>query len=108
MLTYIYETDCFFGDIGVVNLHPSEGPQSVCYIHEYSFDSYGCVCPKKLSRFIIKQNRHRLHFQYKIQGLTSKRDSYCAIYCLHKTYLTKVVGIEFEPAALNLYYQGIS
>ena len=29
-----------------------------CYIHEKYFDSYGTVCPKNLSKFIIKQNGH--------------------------------------------------
>ena len=40
-------------------------------------------------------------FRFKIHGLTSKRDSYCTIYCLHKFYLTKVVGIDFKSAVLN-------
>ena len=46
----------FKTDIGVVNLHPSKGTHWVCYISEIYFDSYGCVCPKKLSQFIIKRN----------------------------------------------------
>ena len=35
-------------------------------------------------------------------------DSYSAAYCFLKTYLTKVFGMDFEPAILNLYYQTIS
>ena len=46
----------FVGDIGVVNLHPSKGTQWVCYINKTFFDSDACVCPKKLSKFIIKRN----------------------------------------------------
>ena len=44
----------FKSDIGIVNLHPSEGTHWVCYINENYFDSYGCVCPKNLSKFFIK------------------------------------------------------
>ena len=36
----------FSNDIGVVNLHPSQGSHWVCYINENYFDSYGCVPPK--------------------------------------------------------------
>ena len=35
----------FSSDIGIVNLHPSEGTHWVCYINENYFDTYGCVCP---------------------------------------------------------------
>ena len=88
-------------DIGIVNLHPSEGTHWVCYINENYFDSYGCVCPKKLSKFIIKQNGYCLYSEYQIQ----KNDSFCASYCLYIIYLTKIVGIDFKSAVLNLYYQ---
>ena len=97
----------FSSDIGIVNLHPSKGTHWVCYKNEKYFDSYGVVCPKKLSKFIIKRNGHCLYSEYKIQGLTSKRDSYCASYCLYIIYLTKVLGIDFKSAVLNLYYQMI-
>ena len=46
----------FSSDIGIVNLHPTKRTHWVCYIKENYFDSYGCVCPKKLSKFIIKRN----------------------------------------------------
>ena len=72
----------FSTDIGLVNLHPTKGTHWVCYINQNYFDSYGVVCPKKLSKFIIKRNGHCLYSEYKIQGLTNKRDSYCASYCL--------------------------
>ena len=68
----------FKSDIGFVNLQPSKGTHWVCYINENYFDSYGCVCPKKLSKFIIKRNGHCLYSEYQIQ----KIDSYCASYCL--------------------------
>ena len=73
----------FSSDIGVVNFHPSKRTHWVVYKNETYFNSYGCVCPKKLSRFIIKQYGHCLCFEYKIQCLTNKRDSYCASYCLY-------------------------
>ena len=44
----------FLGDIGVVNLHPSKETHWVGYINENYFDSYGCVPPKKLSKFFYK------------------------------------------------------
>ena len=91
----------FEADIGIVNLHPSRGLHWVCYINENYFDSYGCVCPKKLSKFIIKRNGYCLYSEYQIQ----KNDSFCASYCLYIIYLTKVSGTDFKSAVLNLYYQ---
>ena len=94
----------FESDIGIVNLHPSKGSHWVCYINENYFDSYGVVCPRKLSKFFIKRNGFCLYSEYQIQ----KDDSYCASYCLYINYLTKVLGIDFKSAVLNLYYQRIS
>ena len=93
----------FKSDIGIVNLHPSKGTHWVCYINENYFVSYGCVCPKKLSKFIIKRNGYCLYSDYQIQ----KNDSFCASYCLYIIYLTKVLGIDFKNSVLNLYYQMI-
>ena len=83
----LYEVGIYLGDglfssdIGIVNLHPSKGTHWVIYIHEYYFDSYGITPPMgKLSKFIIKRYGHYLCSEYKIQGLTNKRDSYCASY----------------------------
>ena len=94
----------FESDNGIVNLHSSRGTHWVCYINEYYFDSYGCVCPKKLSKFIIKRNGYCLYSEYQIQ----KNDSFCASYCSYIIYLTKVLGIDFKTAVLNLYYQRFS
>ena len=95
--------DPFESDIGIVNLHPSKGTLWISYIKENYFDSYGCVCPKKLSIFIIKRYGYCLYSEYQIQ----KNDSYCASYCLYIIYLTKVSGIDFKSAVLNLYYQTV-
>ena len=43
-----------------------------------------------------------------MQSLTSKKDSFCASYCLYTIFLTKVIDIDFKPAGLNLCYQMIS
>ena len=94
----------FKSDTGIVNLHQSRGTHWVCYINRYYFDSYGCVPPKKLSEFNIKQNGYCLYSEYQIQ----KKDSFCASYCLYILYLTKVLGIDFKSAVLNLYYQRFS
>ena len=94
----------FKSDIGIVNLHPSKGTHWVTYMNENYFDSYGVVCPKKLSKFIIKRNGFCLYSEHQIQ----KNDSYCASYCLYIIYLTKIVGIDFKSAVLNLYYQRFS
>ena len=91
----------FKSDNGIVNLDPSKGTHWVCYINENYFDSYGVVCPKKLSKFIIKRNKYCLYSEYQIQ----KNDSFCASYCLYIIYLTKIVGIDFKSAVLNLYHQ---
>ena len=94
----------FSSDIGIVNLHPFRGTHWILYIHECYFDSYGCPPPKKLSKFIIKRNRHCLYSEYQIQ----KNESFCASYCLYIIYLKKVLGIDFKFAVLNLYYQRFS
>ena len=51
----------FSSDIGLVNLHPSKGTHGVSYIHEKYFDSYGCVCPKNLSKPFSKRIGHCLY-----------------------------------------------
>ena len=64
----IYSRDGpFSSDIGIVKLHPSKGTHWVCYINESYFDSYGCVPPRKLSKFIIKRNGYCLYSEYQIQ-----------------------------------------
>ena len=94
----------FRSDIGIVNLHPSKGTHWVCYINENYFDSYGITPPKKLSKFIIKRKGQCLYFEYQIQ----KNHSFRASYCLYIIYLTKLLGIDFKSAVLNLYYQRFS
>ena len=86
-------------------LHPSKGTHWACYMNENSSDSYGCSPPQKLSKFIKERYGHCLFSEYKMQRLTIERDSYCAPYCLYINYLTKVLGIDFNSAVLNLYYQ---
>ena len=93
----------FSSDIGIVNLHPSKGTHWVCYLNDIYFDSYGCVCRKRLSKFIIKRYGYCLYSEHQIQ----KNDTFCASYCLYIIYLTKVLGIAFRSAVLNLYYQRI-
>ena len=66
----IYSRDGpFSSDVGIVNLHPSKGTRWVCYINEKYFDSYGFVCPKNLSKFIIKRNGYCLYSEYQIQKM---------------------------------------
>ena len=90
----------FSSDIRIVNLHHSKGTHWVCYINENFFDSYRCVCPKKLSKFIITRNRHRLYSEYQIQKMiVSVRVTAYII------YLTKKLGIVFKTGVLNLYYR---
>ena len=100
---YLRNVSCL-GDIGIVKLHPSICTHWVCYIKENYFHSYFCAPPKKLSKFIIKRNGYCLYSEHQIQ----KNDSFCASFCLYKFYLTKVLGIDFESAVLNLYCQRIS
>ena len=45
----------FPSGIGIVILHHSRKTHWVCYINENYFDSYGCVCPKKLTKIIKKR-----------------------------------------------------
>ena len=96
--------EAFEFDFGIVNLHPSKGTHWVYYINENYFDSYGCVPPKKLSKFIIKRNGYCLYSEYQIQ----KNDSFCASYCLYIIYLTEILGNGFKSAVLKLYYQRFS
>ena len=91
----------FESDIGIVSLHPLKGSHWVRYKNENYFDNYGSVCPKKLPKFILKRNAQCLYSEYQIQ----KNDSFCASYCLYILHLTKVVGMNFKSAVLNMYYQ---
>ena len=59
----------FSSDIGIVNIHPSKGTHWICYINKNYFDSYGCVCPKKLYKFIIKRNGFCLYSEYQMQKM---------------------------------------
>ena len=100
----IQQVLCSFGlnNVGVyLHLHPSKGTHAVCYFNGKYFVSFGVVCPKKLSKFILKLNGHCLYSEYQIQ----KNDSFCASYCFYIICLTKVIGIDFKSAVLNLYYQ---
>ena len=60
----------FSTDIGIVSLHLPKRTHWFGYVNENYFDSYGSVCPKKLSKFIIKRNGFRLYSEYKLPGLT--------------------------------------
>ena len=105
----IYLRDApFSSDVGVVNSHPTKGTHWVAYLNKNYFDSCGCSLPNKLSKFIITPNGYGLYSENKIQGLTSKRGSYGAAHCFYIIYLTKVKGIDFKSAVLNLYYQRFS
>ena len=88
----------FESNIGIVNLHPSKGSYWVFYKNEIYFDSYGVVCPKKLSKFIIKRIGYCLYSECQIQ----KKYCFCASYYLYIIYLTKIVAINFKSAVLNL------
>ena len=98
----------FSSDIGVVSLHPSKGTHWVVYMNENYFDSYVCRPPNKLSKFNKKRNGRCSSAEYKLQGLKSRRDSYCAALSLYIIYLTKVLGLKFKSAALNLVNQRFS
>ena len=102
----IYSRDgTFESDIGIVNLHPAKGTHWVAYMNLNCFDSYGCSPPQKLSNLIIIRNEYCVYSEYKTQGLTNKKVSFCASYCLYLLYLTKVKGSDFKPAVLNFYYE---
>ena len=76
----------FSTDFGIVNSHPSKRTHWVCFINENYFDSYVCVPPKKITKFIKKRNG----------------------FCLYIIYLTKVIENDLKSAVLNLYYQRFS
>ena len=97
----------FESDISIVNLHQSKGSHWVAYIDENNFDSYGCVSPEIFFKLIIERNGPSLYSENEVQGLTNKRDSYCAICCLYIIYLRKVLGNDPKSDVLNLYYQMI-
>ena len=90
----------FAFEIGIVFWHPTKGRLWVAYIHQNRSESYGCSLPNKLSEFILKRNGYCLLPEYKIQCLTNKKDSYCAVYCLYINYSTEVLRIDFKSAVL--------
>ena len=95
----------FSSGIGIVDSHPLKGTHRIVQINEIYFDTFGCFTPQKLSKIVIKRNEHCLFSEYTIQGSTSKKDSYCASYCLYISYKTEDIGLDFNSAVLNLYYQ---
>ena len=70
--------------IGIVNLHPKRRLHRVAYLIENCFGIYGCGPPNKPARFIIKRNGYGLLPEYKLPGLTCKRDSHCAVFLIYK------------------------
>ena len=48
-------------DVELVKLHESKGTHWFAYINENYFDSNCCVCPKKVSMYIIERNGHCLN-----------------------------------------------
>ena len=100
-----YLGDCpFTTDAGMVTLHPTNETDCVANINENYFVSHGCSPPRKLSRFILKRNRHFQYSEHKIQGL----DCFCTAFCLYIIYLRKIIGIDFKSAILKMYYQAVS
>ena len=100
--TKIYQVLCFIGlnnvginlrdglfksDIGYVNLHSSKESHWDVYNNEDILIVMVVHLFKKLSNFNIKRNGHCLYSEYKIQGLTSKKYSFCANYCFYRIYL---------------------
>ena len=74
-------------DIRIENLHPSKGTHWVAYINETSLNNYGCVPLEKTFQVVVKRNGHCLYSENRIQGLKSKRDSFCAVFCLYINYI---------------------
>ena len=89
---------------GTLNLQPSKGDHWVCFIRDCCFYAYGCALPKKLPKYI--KNKHWEYFMSENQFQQSS--SFCASYVSNTLYLTKVLGIDFKSAVLNLYHQTIS
>ena len=89
-------------DIRIISFCPIKCTSWV-FFSRMLYGFYGITSHNKLSKFIKKGWRCFLYSEYKIQGLTSKRNSSSAGYCLYTVYLTKVLGIDFKPAVLNSY-----
>ena len=98
----------FKTDIGIVHLHPVQSSHWVLCNHECYFDSYCITTPTNLSQIIIERNSNCFSSEFKTQGLTSTKRSFCATYCLYIFYLTEDFGINFKSAVLNLYYRKLS
>ena len=96
--------DDFPTNYGIVNIHLRRGTHWLCYIKDCYFDLYGCPPPKKLPKYLKHRYKKCFYSEYQIQ----KNDSFCASYCLYVNYLTKVIGIDFKSAVLNLYCQRFS
>ena len=88
----------FPSDIVIVNLHPSKRTHWVCYINKTFYNSYGCVCPKKLSKYIIKRNVYCLYSEYQIQ---KKLIFLCKLFFIYNLF-AKAIGIDFKSALRNL------
>ena len=85
----------FSSDLGIVNLHPLQGSPGYYISMKAILSWYGIRAHQKVSDVIIKRNGFWFSSEYKEQGVTSERDSYCAAYCLYIPFLTKVLGKDF-------------
>ena len=98
----IYERDGPFEfHIGIISLHPFQSSHWILYIHESFFGSYGITPTNKQCKHNTKRNGNCLYCEYKVQGLTSKRESYCAGFSLYINYLRKILGIDFYNGCFN-------
>ena len=86
-----------------MNLHPSKGTHWVCFNNDCSSDSYGCAPHKKLRKILKNKHGKCIYSEYQIQ----KSDYFFGSYVLYIIYTTKVLGMDFKSAVLNLYYQMI-
>ena len=63
--------------------------------------TFGCPPPKYFLKHL--KNCHKICVlpDHQIQ----KNDSFCGSYCLYIIYSTKMIGIDFISAVLNLHYK---
>ena len=98
----------FSKKVGIVNLHTAKRTHWVAFINQNYFDSDVRPPTEKLLKFNnIKLNGSCLFSESEIQGMTIKRNSYCAAFCLCILYLTNVSGMDLKTTVLKSHDQMI-
>ena len=108
------ENGPFTTDARIVTLHATKGTYWVANKNQNCFQSYGGLPTEKRSKFVMSASmivrianirRSCLYSEKESNVSDTKEVPYFAAEFLYKYYLTRDLGMDFESAVFNFYYQ---